>query len=245
MTALPSIVTGRRRSGPQVRVMVAAGLIGLSLAGCKTTQTEIVGAIPDDYRLTHPIVLGENLATLDVPVGPDTPYLTADMKGNIAAFGDTFMRSGGTAIAIVVPTGAANERAARAMAGQIAGVLRSLGIPPRAIDQRAYSAEPLANEAPIRLAFARIEARTKPCGLWEDQSASSFENRHYGNYSCATQTNLAAMVSNPLDLIYPRRMTPADAERRSTVLGRYRTGDPTQTDLAREPKSNVAEGVGQ
>lgn len=245
MTASPSIATGRRRYGPQLRLVLAAGLIGLSLAGCKTNRTEIVGSIPDDYRLTHPIVLGENLATLDVPVGPDTPYLTRDMKGNIAAFGDTFVRSGGTAIAIVVPTGAANERAARAMAGQIAGVLKSVGIPPRAIDHRAYAAEPLAAEAPIRLAFARMEARTKPCGLWEDQSASTFENKHYQNYGCATQTNLAAMVSNPLDLIYPRRMSPPDAERRSTVLGRYRSGDPTQTDLSREPNSDVAEGVGR
>ena len=43
------------------------------------------------------------------------------------------------------------------------------------------------------------------------RSANTTENRNYFAFGCATQQNLAAIVDNPLDLLYPRGLTPADA----------------------------------
>lgn len=243
MTPLPS--DSSRRRTPRLTALVAAGLIGLSLAGCKTNRHEIVGAIPDDYRTSHPIVVGETLTTLDVPVGPETPHLTHAMKSNIRAFADNFLASGATALAIVTPTGSGNERAAQAMARQLAEVLEHAGVPARKIDYRHYSAEPIEAQAPVRLAYAHIRPQTKPCGPWEDQVAQSSENRHYEAFGCASQQNLAAMVANPMDLLYPRQTQTADGTRRSTVLERYRNGEPTQADLSREPGTELAEGVGE
>ena len=80
----------------------------------------------------------------------------------------------------------------------------------------------------------------------------NIENRNYYNFGCATQQNLAAMVANPLDLLYPRGMTPPDATRRVGVVGNYE-GNPdqdrfrprrTQGDYASEPTSSIAQGVG-
>jgi len=82
-------------------------------------------------------------------------------------------------------------------------------------------------QAPVRLAFSRIGAQVNGCGQWpyEDQKFwMKTENRSYYNFGCASQQNLAATTANPLDLLYPRGMTPADATRRMTVLGKYQEG---------------------
>jgi len=235
-----------RRRHPELRALVAAGLIGLSLAGCKTANTrhEIVGAIPDDYRTNHPIVVGEALTTLDVPVGTESGRLTPAMESNIRAFADSFRQSGSNAIAIVTPSGSGNERAASAVGRQLARILEGAGVPSGKIDWRHYPAEPVETQAPVRLAYAHIKAQTRPCGPWEDQASQSSENRHYAAFGCASQQNLAAMVANPMDLLYPRRTTPADGTRRANVLENYREGESTQTDNSREPGSTIAEGVG-
>ena len=41
--------------------------------------------------------------------------------------------------------------------------------------------------------------------------------------------NIAAQIANPQDLLRPRDMTPADAQRRATVLGKYRAGEVTSS----------------
>jgi type IV pilus biogenesis protein CpaD/CtpE len=51
------------------------------------------------------------------------------------------------------------------------------------------------------------------------------------------------MVENPLDLLYPRGVTPSDAGRRTAVLEKYRTGaDYTGTNTT--PSGTIAQGVG-
>src|SRR5438270_143079 len=77
----------------------------------------------------------------------------------------------------------------------------------------------IGTSSSVRLAYSKIGAHTAECGPWPDQTARNPENRHYANYGCATQQNLAAMVANPLDLLYPRAMTPPDAVRRTAVIG--------------------------
>jgi pilus assembly protein CpaD len=145
---------------------------------------------------------------------------------------------------VVVPRGSPNERVAKAVGYQVADTLVAAGVRRSAIDFRSYTAGPGENAAPVRIAYAAITAKAAPCGPWTDQSARTGENRHYGAYGCAAQNNLAAIVSNPLDLLYPRGTTPPDAERRSTVLDNYRNGDPTQGDYSREAGGAVAQGVG-
>ena len=99
------------------------------------------------------------------------------------------------------------------------------GVPSRAISYRSYPAAPTEANAAIRIAFARNGATTAACGPWQDQVAQTGENRLYGAFGCASQQNLAAMVSNPLDLAYPRASTPPSGDRRNTVVKKYENGD--------------------
>jgi pilus assembly protein CpaD len=233
-------------SAPRRRRMAAAAatlLLASGLAGCNWSRHEIVGSVPDDYRTRHPIVLDEALAVLDVPVGPAGSSLAPASYANIRAFGDRFRRSGSPVMAVVTPRGSANEQAALRAAGEIRSALTAQGIPAEAISLRSYAASPRDTTAPIRLAYSRVVARTDQCGQWPDQLTNTSENRNYFNFGCATQQNLAAIVENPLDLVYPRDTQPADAERRGRVLEDYRDGNIRRNDYGLG--SGSLTGVGQ
>jgi pilus assembly protein CpaD len=234
-------VTGRPRGH---RLFIAAGLL-LALAGCKTTgEPIIVGSVPDDYRTNHPIAIDEAVQTMDIPVGINSARLPDGVKANIQGFAQKYRASGADLIAIVTPSGSPNQDAAAYASYEVQDALIASGVNPRSIDFRVYRAQSGENTAPIRLAYAGVTAQTAPCGPWPDQVARNGENRHYANYGCATQQNLAAIVADPLDLLYPRGMTPADAARRATVLNKYRAGEPYTSDYSRETSGTVAKGVG-
>ncbi len=237
----------RRRLRTAASAFVLAGGLLAVLAGCtSSTQQEITtGGIPDDYRHNHPIAVEEMLDTMDVPVGQDTAGLPDAEKQTVTGFGHRFAASGAGLIAVIAPSGSANQDAAAGIAVQVEQVLHQSGIDQRAISYRVYRAGPEERNAPVRIAYNRVGAHTAPCGPWPDQMADNGENRNYFAFGCATQQNLAAMVASPLDLIYPRGLTPADAMRRAAVLEKYRQGQAFTADLSRETGGTVAQGVGQ
>lgn len=68
-------------------------------------------------------------------------------------------------------------------------------------------------------------AVTNSCGQWpEDLADNAFDNKNYYNFGCSQQSNLAAQIANPTDLVSPRAQTPIDAQQRGTIIGNYRSG---------------------
>ena len=220
-----------------------------ALSGCVGTTYDVTGATlgPDDYRATHPILIDQRLATLDLPVGTDVPNLAPRMVGNITGFAQKYRSSGSTSMAIVVPKYSPNARVAEGIARQAAKALVAAGVPRRQIDVRTYPAGAEEVGAPVRLAYARIAAHVDGCGQWpaEDQTFwMKMENRSYYNFGCATQQNLAATTANPLDLLYPRGMTPADATRRMVVLDNYQQGKNTGGEYKGLENVDMVSGIG-
>ncbi len=246
-TASPLTAHRRRLRRASAGFVLAGGLLAL-LAGCTSsaqpTGALATGGIPDDYRHNHPIAVEEMIESMDIPVGQDTARLTKAFRATVAGFGEKFATGGSSLIAVVAPSGSPNQVAAAGVAVEIEDVLRRSGVDPRAIEYRVYRAGPEERNAPVRIAFNRIVAHTAPCGPWPDQASDTGQNRNYFALGCASQQNLAAMVASPLDLIYPRGLTPADAVRRATVLDHYRKGEPFSADLSREDGGAVAQGVG-
>jgi len=88
------------------------------------------------------------------------------------------------------------------------------GVPESRIKVQPYLAGDHARPASVRLSYLRVKAVAPQCGLWPEEVSNTNHNPQYHNFGCASQQNLAAVVDNPLDLLYPRGMTPADAQRR-------------------------------
>ena len=210
-----------------LRTIAAPMLLAVSLlSGCAgwPGNSVTVGAVPDDYRTNHPIIVAEKERSVDLPVASGDRKLTISMREIVRGAAQSYRSSASGAIRIMVPVGSANAGAASVLSTQVAEVLRDEGVPGDRILSSPYHVTSPDDAAPIRIAFMAITASTGECGRWpEDLLANTTENKHYANFGCATQNNLAAQLANPGDLIAPRGMTPIDAERRSTVIEAYRT----------------------
>ena len=99
----------------------------------------------------------------------------------------------------------------------------------------------------VRINYIRYEAQAPSCGDWSTNLAETSANLTSPNFGCATQKNLAAMVADPRDLVSPRPLDPDDAQRRLTVLDKYRKGETTvaeKTTAQSGAVTAVAQGGG-
>jgi pilus assembly protein CpaD len=194
------------------------------LAGCGTNPDRTsTNSIPDDYRTRHPIVLTEAEHTMDIPLASGDRSLTTAMRDNIRGFAADHAAKSRGAMQIMLPQGSANAGAAQHLRKEIRAILTAAGVARGHLIETSYDASGHGAAAPVRLAFIALTAKTNTCGEWpEDLVENTMENRNYQNFGCATQSNLAAQIANPMDLVQPRGMTPIDAERRSLVIQDYR-----------------------
>lgn len=230
---------GSRRIAGLSLVLLAT----VTLAGCESTEvTSSLAA--NDYRYRHPIILAEANETLDLPVGSGLRRLPPQMAAVISSFGHDAKRRGTGMVEIIAPSGSANEAAVHAIMPQIRSALARGGVAKGRIVTRSYTVEDQSVSAPVRLAYPTVKAETNRCGLWPDNIASDFANTDYYNFGCATQQNLAAIVDDPADLIYPRTAVPGDRERRATVFEKYRKGERTASDYKEGTGARVSDAVG-
>lgn len=212
------------RVTPGVRSATAIALTAAFLAGCANTHSVIVGGTPDDYRTNHPIVVGEEMRTIDIPVGYSDRGANRVQISTLDGFMARYDHSAKPVVRVLVPSGSANAYAASAVAGDLVQRLRQGGVPDGYILHQPYQAAPHEDQAPIRIAFTAMKASTGPCGRWDDDLLNNAANKHYTNFGCASQNNLAAQVANPADFLTPRASGPIDPRNRERAIEEYQTG---------------------
>jgi len=225
------------RRKPQVRrglsmLVLATTLPLVAVAGCAKKHSEnhfTVGSVKSDYKSRHPIVLSEQEQTLDVPITSSMRDLPVASKSSIRGFVSGFKSSASGHMTILLPTGSPNESAARTISKKMVEVVSNAGVPSQRISMVTYYAGDHGSAAPIRLSYAAVNASVTGCGKWTADLTENKENKNYHNFGCATQSNLASMISNPADLIGPRGMSSIDAARRAKVIEDYRTATEPNT----------------
>lgn len=169
---------------------------------------------------------------IDVQGQPEEILLAAHptgLSGNQArALSDFYFRwasAGGGEIAVQAPYGAADPAGVHRVQAEARAFLIAQGAPASMVRLTGY--DPGAPDAPVVVGFLRHTVVTPDCGAYWGGLTQTRENQPYHSFGCATAANLAAQVANPADLLGPRAMTATDAQRRDTVMGRYRAGEPT------------------
>lgn len=208
-----------RRAIPALAVAAVAVL----LAGCARRDSITVGAIPDDYRTTHPIVIAEKNQKIDLPVGAGDRGMTGSQRDTLLGFLDGYDKSAAPTLTIQVPSGSANEVAATAAARDFARLAVAGGIKRNRIVVVSYQAASSEISSPVRVAYVSVRAQTDKCGRWPDDLGDTAENKHYADFGCSYQNNLAAQMANPADLLGPRKPSTIDAENRGAVIDVYRS----------------------
>jgi pilus assembly protein CpaD len=194
------------------------------LSACAKRDSITVGSVPDDYRTNHPIVIAEREEVLDLPVGVSDRGMTQQQQASLEGFLSGYDRDAGAVLTILAPVGAANEVAASYAAKDFAHVAKANGVSPSRIVISAYHAGSPDVSAPVRIAFTAMKAQTGKCGRWpEDILKENANNKHYANFGCSYQNNLAAQIANPADFLGPRKPAPIDAENRDSAIEQYKS----------------------
>lgn len=212
---------GPRQRPMRLAIALSVAAIALS-AGCARRDSITVGAVPDDYRTNHPIVIAEKERTLDLAVGSSDRGATRTQKVAIEGFLANYDKSAAPVLSILTPAGSSNEFAAGEAARDFARTAHKSGVPDSRVVISSYQAGSPEVAAPVRLSFTAVAAQTNKCGRWPEDIAQTSENKHYANFGCSYQNNLAAQIANPNDLLGPRKPSEIDAENRSGVIDDYR-----------------------
>jgi pilus assembly protein CpaD len=220
---------------PRVRAALLIGLGSFLVAGCQTDRI-VTGTVPSDYRERHPIQINEGNRVALMHIGTGRSGLTAEQRALAGGFASQWRRNASGPLTIELPAGVANEISSGRTVRELQSILAASGVPPRAIQVRAYQSLEPSNIGAIRLVFPAVTAQVaNRCHVGRDDlgvtpTFQSPQNYPASNFGCATQHNLAASVANPEDLVQPRNEQPGFAARRRVVIDKYRQGqDPSTT----------------
>ncbi len=222
-------IKAEARAGRAVKrtAPVAVLLASVLMSGCAAMQRDhvVVGSVPTDYRTNHPIAIGERETAYDIPVASNATGLMRDQAGSVRAFLARYDARSNSPVKIIVPSGSPNSIAAERVAGDIVHLMIKQGIPANRITTFKYQASSDAETAPLRVSYIRLRASVDKCGRWPEDLTESSENRHWTNFGCSYQNNLAAQIDNPADLLGPRERGDIDGTRRSKVIDTYESTD--------------------
>ncbi|PZO69231.1 MAG: pilus assembly protein CpaD [Sphingomonas taxi] len=209
----------------RTRFAAASAIFALLVAaGCSTNRPDsvVVGALPDDYRTNHPIMIGEKERKLDLPVGQADRGMTDMQRSALAGFLASYDRDAQPPVTVIVPVGSANEIAASNVSHDMMRLMARMGVPPHRISTAAYRAGGNETSAPVRVSYMAMKAYTNKCGRWPSDIGDTADNKHWANFGCSMQNNLAAQIANPADLLGPRAPGEIDAENRGAAIGNYK-----------------------
>jgi pilus assembly protein CpaD len=210
-------------------------------AGCASLPTEEVANLATQAD-QHKITVSEIAQQMSLPVRPDDASLSRDAQIGIDAFARAYVRQGHGAVYISTPSGGANSSAAARLAQEARMKLAASGVPYYAIVGSTYEAT--TADAPMMLRFVRFAAQAPECApLYTQDLAHNPSNRPYESFGCSSQANLAAIISDPRDLIEPRLEDPRDPARRAHVLEAYRKGDQTHATRSNDERVQVSKAV--
>jgi pilus assembly protein CpaD len=230
-----------RNLAKTVNAAAALAAMGLVAAGCSSPMTNgpqmsVQGAS------RFPISVEPQMASIGVRIDPGLQRLDPADVARVHNFAERWKEKGQGVITVSAPQGSPNQRSGEAAMAQTVSILSKAGVPPHMISRTGYPASEQPGEPPVTLSFLSLTAVSADCSAlgWPDNLAFSSQNVPWANFGCATQSNLAAMVSNPRDLVEPRPMGDADAMRRMKVIETYRKGEATQTNRKADESGSVS-----
>lgn len=185
--------------------------LGLSLSAC--------GAMPENrslYSTKQPVVERTNY-TFDVQTGGGGLNISEQQR--LAAWFETMELGYGDRISIEDPMA---SEATRNAVNEIAG---RHGI---IVSDVAPVTEGYVDPGFARVVLTRSEASVPGCPDWSASSDMNYNNATHPGYGCAVNSNMAAMIANPQDLLEGQKGTGETVIMSSTkAIKTYRDQAPT------------------
>lgn len=236
-------ITVTRRSCRAATIAIVSTLAGLALSGCANGLDpggHVAGWAMISPEQRHPIIVSEEPATHSVRVAQGSSGLTPHQRANLADFIGRYRSNdaGNSRLSIAVPSGSSNEISALKAVADVRDIARDFGIDESRISVHPYGSGH-TRDAAVRVSYTRYVAEAPECGDWSTNLGDDTRNLPYPNLGCATQRNFAMQVANPADLLGPRTMTPAVAERRDTHWRKFNEGESTVTKRVQDERAST------
>ncbi|GJD47984.1 hypothetical protein OPKNFCMD_0697 [Methylobacterium crusticola] len=242
------MIRSARLLASRLPLLCAAAALGACAADrALTTGSTYPMTVPE----RHPIVLSDSPRSLDVFV-TGVGHLDPRQAEDVDAFLVEYRRYGRGTLALEVPRGSqvpgpAVQRTLALVRAQAA----SRGVTPREIVLAPYPVANVAVSAPVRLSFQRMQAKVAgACGLWPQDlgvtgAGFNARNEPYWNLGCATQSNVASQIADPVDLVRARQEGRIDTVIRTQDLQDLRTGKDPSTTWKQDGRASVKSQVTQ
>lgn len=141
--------------------------------------------------------------------GGETDRLNGWFQGLGIGYGDTIYVDG---------------RYADAARGQVAAIAGKYGM---MVSEGAPVTAGAVRPGTVRVVVSRRRAEVPNCPNWSLPSSPNFDNRNMSNFGCGVNSDIAAMVANPEDLVHGREGTGTDVNEAARAVLFYRSAPPT------------------
>ncbi len=168
------------------RAALLITLGSLSLAGCTASNLPVNRSL-DSAR--QPVVQRTNF-TFDLVTGPDG--LAPTEARRLAGWFEAMDLHYGDRIAIDDPVASPSTR------NSIEAVVSRFGM---LVSESAPETPGYVNAGTVRVVVTRSTASVPHCPNWDTKTDRNFNNATTEGFGCAVNSNLAAMVANPEDLV--------------------------------------------
>lgn len=197
----------------------------LALAGCMQTEEQIGWS----NRVNTQIVAEETTAELKIGTVVSGEKLGGPERQAVQTFATSYQQEGHGALIISRPSNGPDDISAMRAAADARAVMLAEGIDAGSIAEGTYDGTG-ARSAPLIISYRTYNAVVPNCtdmSHWD--IADTYSNSALPSLGCAVSVNLAAMIANPSDLVGAQPMDPADLNRRTIVLTKYRNGERTSS----------------
>jgi pilus assembly protein CpaD len=240
---------GNRSAALRPMLSVFALIIcGVPLAGCGADRVVADATTPPDYRVRHPIIVGESDYSLDLFPTGSNGSLDPRSIDRLRGFAQRYRELGHGQVTVLMPMGGSYNPSESASLAHIRQIFGPMG------GYVAVAPYPVADPtlaAPVRVSFEGVKARlSHRCGDWPNDLASGstaqgWENKTWWNFGCANQNAMAMQIADPRDIAGPRGERAADTNMRIRAIEHVRKGEDPGTKWVVKNSSIGAVGSSQ
>ena len=211
-----------------IRTLLTLTAAAAVLSACSTM------AQPRPTAALHPVTVAETIERLELYARPDGLSLSARDRTAVAAFMQGYAASGNGALFINRPAGHMNGLGVQATDQLLSGIMREVGVSPSAAQAGEYLVRP-GDPAPVVVSYATLRTVPQDCSSYGDMGDMRSNGVH-PDFGCFHRANMAAMISDPRQLIAPLPQGVSNAQRRQVIYDRYIKGEST---AAERPENQI------
>jgi pilus assembly protein CpaD len=207
-----------------------SAVIGLSACAVPTKSFQ-------PAQMRNAVQVAESVERLELYTRPNGLELSARDKLAVAQFLDGYARSGDGPLYVNRPANALTGLGTQQAEAVIRGLMAQNGLGGNTIQSGQYASRPGA-PAPVVVSYRTLRAIPQDCREMGSLT-DTYSNQTHSTFGCFQSANLAAMITDPRQLLEPYASGQPNAQRRQVIYDKYIQGETTAAQVNPEQRVGV------